>query len=83
MQKNTDRGFIFDMIREIHFEDISVGRQNLDHGFGKSLHVPLPDLRILAFQLLEDFKALRQLCEHVHHGVGEVGVFRVLLELKV
>jgi hypothetical protein len=41
----------------------------------------VPDLRILAFQLLEDLEALGQLGEDVDHGVGEVGVLRVLLEL--
>ena len=69
------------MVGEVLLEEVGVGGEHLDHRLGKPLHVTLPDLGVLALQLLQHLEALRQLREHVHHGVGEVGVFRVLLEL--
>lgn len=75
------RGLILDVVGEVLLEEVGVGREDLDDGLGKPLHVALPDLRVLTLQLLQHLEALRQLREHVHHGVGEVRVLRVLLEL--
>ena len=69
------------MVGEVLLEEVGVGGEHLDDRLGEPLHVALPDLGVLALQLLQHLEALRQLREHVHHGVGEVGVFRVLLEL--
>ncbi len=78
----TDRSFILDVVGEICFEDIGVRGEHLDDRFGKTFHVPLPDLRILAFQLLEHLKTLCQLREDIYHWVGEIGMLSVLLKLK-
>lgn len=39
-------------------------------------------LWIWTLQLLDDLEALVQLSEHIHHGAGEEGVLRRLLELS-
>lgn len=41
---------------------------------GKSLHVVANDLRVGTLQFADDFKALIELREHVHHGAGEQSV---------
>ena len=78
----THRCFILDVIGEICFEDIGVRGEHLDDRLSETFHIPLPDLRILAFQLLEHLKTLRQLSKDIHHRVGEVGMLRILLKLK-
>ena len=69
------------MVWEISLQHVRVGCKHLDHSLGKSFHVAFPDLFILTFQLLKDFKALCQLSEDIHDAVGEVGVLGVLLKL--
>lgn len=49
---------------------------------GKSLHVVANDLRVRTLQLADDFKALVELGEHVHHRAGEQRVLRRDLELE-
>lgn len=49
---------------------------------GKSFHVVADDLRVGTLQFADDFKALIELREHVHHGTGEQGVLRCDLELE-
>lgn len=41
---------------------------------GESLHVVAHDLRVGTLQFADDFKALIELREHVHHGAGEQSV---------
>lgn len=48
---------------------------------GKTSHVVPHNLGVGALQLLDDLKALVELGENVHHGAGEEGVLRGLLEL--
>ena len=55
------------MIMEVIFEKVSVGHQHLHHGLGEPLHVPVPDGRVLTLQLLQNFKTLCQLREHIHN----------------
>lgn len=49
---------------------------------GKSFHVVADDLRVGTFQFADDFKALIELREYVHHGTGEQGVLWGDLELQ-
>ena len=49
---------------------------------GESLHVVANDLRVGTLQFADDFKALIELREHVHHGAGEQSVLRRDLELQ-
>lgn len=49
---------------------------------GKSFHVVADDLRIGTFQFADDFKALIELREYVHHRTGEQGVLWCDLELE-
>lgn len=42
---------------------------------GKSFHVVADDLRVRTLQFANDFKALIELGEHVHHRAGEQSVF--------
>lgn len=48
---------------------------------GEAATVLSHDVGVGAFQLLDDLKALVELREDVHHGAGEQGVLRRLLEL--
>lgn len=48
---------------------------------GKSFHVVADDLGIRTLQLADDFEALVELGEDVHHGAGEQSVLRRHLEL--
>lgn len=41
---------------------------------GKSLHVVADNLRVGTLQFADDFKALIELREHVHHRAGEQSV---------
>lgn len=41
---------------------------------GKSFHVVADDLRVGTLQFADDFKALIELGEHVHHRAGEQSV---------
>lgn len=41
---------------------------------GKSFHIVANDLRIRTLQFANDFKALIELGEHVHHRAGEQSV---------
>lgn len=50
---------------------------------GEASTVQGHDLGVGALQLLNNLKALVELREHVHHGAGEQGVLRCLLELKI
>ena len=70
------------MVGEVCRQHIRIRHQDLHHGLGKPLHIPVPDLGVLALQLLEHLKALGQLGEHIHYRTGEVGVFCVLSELE-
>ena len=70
------------MVMEVRFEQVCVGGENFDDSLGEPLHVPLPNLRVLTLQLLENLKTLGQLSENIHHGVREIRVFGVLLELQ-
>lgn len=47
----------------------------------KAAHEVSQRLWIWTLQLLDDLKTLVELSEDVHHGAGEEGVFRRLLEL--
>lgn len=49
---------------------------------GKSFHVVADDLGIRTLQLADDFEALVELGEDVHHGAGEQSVLRRHLELE-
>lgn len=49
---------------------------------GKSFHVVADDLRIRTLQLADDFEALVELGEDVHHRAGEQSVLRRHLELE-
>ena len=71
-----------DMVGKVFLEEVRVGEQHLDHSVGEPLHVPVPDVVVLALQLLDDLETLGQLGEHVHHRVGKVGVLSVFLELQ-
>lgn len=50
---------------------------------GKSLHVVSNDLRVRTLQFTDDFKALIELREHVHHWAGEQSVLWRYLELLI
>ncbi len=62
-------------------EEVCVRGEHHDDRLGEPPHVPPPDVRVLALQLLQHLEALSKLREHVHNRVGEVGVLGVLLEL--
>lgn len=49
---------------------------------GKSFHIIANDLRVRTLQFADDFKALIELGEHVHHRAGEQSVLRRDLELE-
>lgn len=49
---------------------------------GKSFHVVADNLRIWTLQLADDFEALVELGEDVHHRAGEQSVLRCDLELE-
>lgn len=49
---------------------------------GKSFHIVANDLRVGTLQFADDFKALIELREHVHHGAGEQSVLWCDLELE-
>lgn len=46
------------MFREFLLYYISVGDEHFDDGFGESLHIPLPDLRVGTLQLGDHVEAL-------------------------
>lgn len=71
------------MFRKLLLHNIHIGDQHLDNGLGESLHVSLHDFRIRTLQLGYDVETLSKLCEDVHHRVGEQGVLRAPLELKM
>lgn len=57
-------------------------RQRAKTHLCESFHVVANDLRVGTLQLTDDFKALIELGEHVHHGAGEQSVLRRDLELE-
>lgn len=46
----------------------------LGRHLGESFHVVADDLRVRTLQFADDFKALIELGEHVHHRAGEQSV---------
>lgn len=50
--------------------------------FGEAAAVLCHDIRVGAFQFLDDLKALVELGKDVHHRAGEESVLRRLLELQ-
>ena len=48
---------------------------------GEALHVVFDNFRVRTFELLDDVKALTELCEDVGDRTGEESVLRRLLEL--
>lgn len=56
-------------------------REGKSH-LGESLHVISNNLRVGTLQLADDFKALIELREHIHHGAGEQSVLWSYLELE-
>lgn len=70
-----------DVVGELLLGDVGISQQHLDDRLGESLHEPLPDLGVRTLEFRHDAEALRELREHVHHGVGEEGVFGTWREL--
>lgn len=82
VSKETRLFLVIHVVFEFLLDNSRVATQNLDNGLGESFHVPIGHLWIGTFQLANYVVTLSELCEQVHHRIGEQRMFRTGLELS-